>query len=231
MCWRRRMPEIRKSKARSDSDPVPFTGGGPGQFLPNLTDFAMARRARRDYIRRMHILLAALAILSAVGFWAWRLHMARRGLEEIADLTRTVANAPRRLAFRYKAGKSGISLIEDPREAAAIMMMMVALARGGPLSPRQGEMVETEIQTHFRMTAPEAEELAAHAAWVNSVHMLGAEEMRQMSRLVVNAPHLGPKEVVDLDAMLVAVSEAEGLPTRAQLALLQIYRDMAGLKT
>ena len=55
--------------------------------------------------------------------------------------------------------------------------------------------------------------------------------MARLSKLVVNAPQLGPKEVVDLDAMLVAVSEAEGLPTRAQLRLLQVYRDMAGLKT
>ena len=55
--------------------------------------------------------------------------------------------------------------------------------------------------------------------------------MTQLSKLIVNAPQLGPKEVIDLDAMLVAVSEAEGVPTRAQLALLQVYRDLAGLKT
>lgn len=179
----------------------------------------------------MHILLTVLAILTAIGVWAWRLHMARRGLEEIADLAKTAANAPRRLAFRYRAGKGGIDLIEDPREAAAIMMMMVALARGGPLSPRQSEVIEAEIAGHFSFTAQEAEELAAHAAWIASSQLPGPAEMRRMSRLVVNAPQLGPKEVVDLDSMLVAVSEAEGLPSRAQLGLLQIYRDMAGLKT
>ena len=55
--------------------------------------------------------------------------------------------------------------------------------------------------------------------------------MRRLSQLIINASQLGPKEVVDLDSMLVAVSEAEGLPTRDQLALLQVYRDTAGLKT
>ena len=55
--------------------------------------------------------------------------------------------------------------------------------------------------------------------------------MRKLSQLIVSSSVLGPKEVVDLDAMLVAVSEAEGLPTREQLALLQVYRDKAGLKT
>jgi hypothetical protein len=58
-----------------------------------------------------------------------------------------------------------------------------------------------------------------------------SEAMRILSRMIVNSPQLGPKEVVDLDAMLVAVSEAEELPTRAQLVLLQVYRDLAGLKT
>ncbi len=58
-----------------------------------------------------------------------------------------------------------------------------------------------------------------------------AETMRKLSQLIVSSSVLGPKEVVDLDAMLVAVSEAEGLPTREQLALLQVYRDKAGLKT
>ncbi len=179
----------------------------------------------------MHIVFAVLAILTAVAVWAWRLRMARRGLDELSEVAKTVANAPRRLAFKWRAGKGGVELIEDPREAAAIMMMMMALARGGPLSPHQADTIEEEIKTHFGFSDPEAEDLAAHAAWVAGSQLPGEEQMRRLSRLVVSAPQLSAKEVVDLDTMLEAVSEAEGLPTRAQLALLQIYRDMAGLKT
>ncbi|MBY9066158.1 hypothetical protein K1X12_04560 [Hyphomonas sp. WL0036] len=179
----------------------------------------------------MHVVLAALTILVAVAVWTWRLRMARRGLDELAEVAKTVANAPRRLSFKWRAGKGGVDLIEDPREAAAIMMMMVALARGGLLSARQGDVIEEEIRTHFDFTDAEAEDLAAHAAWVASSQLPGEEAMRRLSRLIVNSAQLGPKEVVDLDMMLVTVSEAEGLPTRAQLGLLQIYRDMAGLKT
>ena len=179
----------------------------------------------------MHVILAALTILTVVAVWAWRLRMARRGLDELSEVAKTVANAPRRLAFKWRAGKGGIELIEDPREAAAIMMMMMALARGGPLSPHQADTIEEEIKAHFSFSDAEAEDLAAHAAWVAGSQLPGEEQMRRLSRLVVSAPQLSAKEVVDLDTMLVAVSEAEGLPTRAQLALLQIYRDMAGLKT
>jgi hypothetical protein len=179
----------------------------------------------------MHILLGLITILVAIGVWLWRLQMAKRGFDAAADVVQTVANAPRRLAFKYKAGKGGLDLITDPREAAAIMMMQVALARGAPLSAGQGEAIEAEIIAAFEFTPVEAENLAAHAAWVCQTAPPARETMTRLSKLIVNASNLGPKEVVDLDAMLVAVSEAEGVPTRPQLALLQVYRDMAGLKT
>ncbi|MEQ9505425.1 MAG: hypothetical protein RLO80_04080 [Hyphomonas sp.] len=179
----------------------------------------------------MHILLGLLTLLVAIGVWIWRLRMARQGLDAAADIARTVANAPRRFAFKYKAGKGGLDLIEDAREAAAIMMMEVALARGGPLTPRQGEIIEAEIRDHFDYSPRDAEDLATHAAWVCQTSPAPNETMRRLSQLIVEASQLGPKEVVDLDSMLVAVSEAEGLPTRDQLALLQVYRDTAGLKT
>ncbi len=191
----------------------------------------MALGLSQRYLRVMHILFGLLTLLAAIGVWAWRLRMARQGLDAAADIARTVANAPRRMAFRYKAGQGGLDLIDDPREAAAIMMMQVALARGGHLTPRQSDVIEAEIREHFDYTPGEAEDLAAHAAWVSQTCPPAKDTMTRLSRMIVNSPRLGPKEVVDLDAMLVAVSEAEELPARPQLLLLQVYRDTAGLKT
>ena len=111
------------------------------------------------------------------------------------------------------------------------MMMEVARAREGPLTDAQARTIDEEIMRHFRFTRKEADELSAHAAWVTNSAPDPLATMRTLSQLVVSAPQLGPKEIVDLDAMLVAVSEAEGVPTRAQLALLQVFRDRAGLKT
>jgi hypothetical protein len=179
----------------------------------------------------MHIVLGILAILTAIGIWMWRIRAAKEGLDVATDVAKTVANAPRRFAFKYKMGKGGLDLIDDPREAASIMLMLVALGRGAQLSDRQSDIIETEIRDHFRVTALEAEELAAHASWVAKSCPPAEAAMRTLSHKIVAAPQLGPKEVVDLDAMLVAVSEAEGLPTRGQLGLLQVYRDVAGLKT
>ena len=41
---------------------------------------------------------------------------------------------------------------------------------------------------------------------------------------------MGTKELIDLDEMLVTVSEAEGVPTPSQLDLISQYRQKAGIK-
>jgi hypothetical protein len=91
--------------------------------------------------------------------------------------------------------------------------------------------MDREIMQHFEFTQDEADELTAHAAWVTNSGPTPGETMRKLSQLIVKSAVLGPREIIDLDDMLVAVSEAEGLPTRDQLALLQVYRDKAGLLT
>ena len=53
----------------------------------------------------------------------------------------------------------------------------------------------------------------------------------RMSKMILQQDAIGPKEIVDLDGMLVAVSEADGLPNADQLALLQTFRNLVGLKT
>ena len=177
----------------------------------------------------MQIVLFLVSILAAIGIWSWRIRMAREGAQEAAKLAQTALNMPRKLAFRYKAGKGGLSLIQDPREAAAIMMMEVARARGGPLTENQTAIMDREIMQHFEFTQEEADELTAHAAWVTNSAPMPGETMRKLSQLIVASSVLGPKEIIDLDDMLVTISEAEGLPTRDQLKLLQVYRDNAGL--
>ena len=191
----------------------------------------MARPNGARYTFFMQFLVGILGILVAIGVWSWRLRMARDGAREAAKLAGTAANLPRRLAFKFRAGRNGLDLIDDPREAAAIMMMEVARARGGPLTDRQSDSMTEEMVHHFNFAEHEAHALVAHAAWVTNKAPLPLETMRRLSQKIVGDRYLGPKEVVDLDSMLVAVSEAEGTPTRDQLSLLQVFRDRAGLKT
>ncbi len=179
----------------------------------------------------MPFLITLIGLLVTIAVWSWRMRIARQGAKEALDLAKTAANLPRRMSFRYKAAKNGLDLIEDPREAAAIMLVEMARARGGPLTERQTTQIESEIRQTFQFSEKDAGDLAAHAIWVTNSAPPPTESMRRLSQMIIASTALGPKEIVDLDSMLVAVSEAEGAPTRDQMALLQVFRDKAGLKT
>ena len=178
----------------------------------------------------MGVLLVILGVITTISVWYWRLQMLSRAAKGGLDAAKTVANLPRKMAFKHQAGKQALSIIDDPREAAAVMMMEIAQARGA-LTQNQTDMMRSEIMRHFQYSADDADALIAHAGWLGRDAPAPHNVMARMSNLVLKSSSLGPKELVDLDSMLVAVSEAEGTPLPEQLSLLQIYRDKTGLLT
>lgn len=178
----------------------------------------------------MGVLLVILGVITTISVWYWRLQMLSRAAKGGLDAAKTVANLPRKMGFKHQAGKPALSIIDDPREAAAVMMLEIAQARGA-LTQNQTDMMRSEIIRHFQYSADDADALIAHAGWLGRDAPAPHNVMARMSNLVLKSSSLGPKELVDLDSMLVAVSEAEGTPLPAQLSLLQIYRDKTGLLT
>ncbi|MEO0981560.1 MAG: hypothetical protein AAFX03_02780 [Pseudomonadota bacterium] len=176
----------------------------------------------------MHILLAIIGLVSAIGVWYWRLRMAGRIARGVGEVAQTAANLPRRLSFLSKARQGGIRVISDPREAAAVMMVQIAEAHG-VVTERHMEAMQDAIGELFEFNAAESEALIAHAGWIGRSGPASHAIMSRMAGVVVRAEAIGPKELVDLDAVLVSVTEAMGEPSPEQLKLLQIYRDKAGI--
>lgn len=178
----------------------------------------------------MHILIAILGLVTAISVWYWRIRTLSRAARDGADLAKAAANLPRKLRFQNKLGKGGLQLVDDPREAAAILMLEIARA-GGEVGKAHKSVMTEHMAREFELSEEDAESLVAHAAWLTreapAAHVVAA----RMSDFILRSPGIGPKQIVDLDTMLVAVSEAEGVPGRDQLALLQVFRDKAGLKT
>ena len=177
----------------------------------------------------MHILIAILSLLAALAVWYWRLRMLGRIARGGVEVAETVANLPRRIAFKRKSGKSGLQIVDDPREAATILMLQVAQA-GGALTEKQKISIQTEIVDNFEFSETEADELIEHAQWISEDAGKPHATVSRMTDFVQHAPGLGPKEIVDLDSMLGSVSEAEGSPEPAQLDLLALFRRKAGLR-
>lgn len=175
----------------------------------------------------MHIVMMLIGALAAIGAIIWRIQMAAQAARQMGDVAKTAANLPRRLAFRHKSGKKGSRLVEDPREAAVILMLEVARA-AGEISREQKNEINSIICEHFEFSEGDAEEIIAQASWVSQDEAGNDAMHRRLSNLIVKA--VNNKDLVDLDDMLVRVSEVEGQPNQDQLAVLSTFRNVAGLK-
>ncbi len=177
----------------------------------------------------MHILAAIVGIITFIAVWYWRLKMLSGAARKGMKMAEAAANLPRKMRFRNLSRKGGLEVVEDPREAAAIMMLEIAQARGA-LTERQEAAIRAEIMQHFEFNEADSQSLITQAGWL--VRNAGAAHavMAKMTDFVMRSPGMDSKQLVDLDGMLVYVSEAEGSPTGDQLDLLAIFRQKAGLR-
>ncbi|MEM7766702.1 MAG: TerB family tellurite resistance protein [Pseudomonadota bacterium] len=178
----------------------------------------------------MHIIALIIAIVSGIALWQWRVRQAAEAARELGSIAQTAANLPRKLAFKRKTGKSGLKLVDDPREAASVMMLEIARADGETSAEARSVMMEI-ITDEFQVDTADADALLTHAAFLLRNSPAPHAVVDRMANLVLNASGIGPKEIVDLDGMLVAVTEADGPPTAEQLSLLQVFRNRTGVQT
>ncbi|MEO1406593.1 MAG: hypothetical protein AAFV54_08890 [Pseudomonadota bacterium] len=179
----------------------------------------------------MHIVIAIVTAIGVIAAWYYRLKMIGGAARDVVKVADKVTNMPRKFSFMRRAAHTGLKAVDDPREAATILMILVAGAEGGKrLSDHQRSVILCETAEHFDLTEEEAEDLLVHAQWMVRDVQVPAGVGERMARVVITTPGIGPKELVDLDAMLVAVSEANGTAGSEGLKMLQIFRDQAGLR-
>lgn len=177
----------------------------------------------------MQFLALIVGFLGFIAVWYWRIKTMQSIAKDGRDLAETVVNLPRKMRFKNKAGKGGLKVVDDPREAATILMLEIAQARG-TLTERQEAAIRGEVMHHFEFTEADANSLIAQAGWLSRNGGAAHVVMSKMTDFIRNTPGMTGKELVDLDGMLVAISEAEGDPTESQLDLLTIYREKTGLR-
>ena len=177
----------------------------------------------------MQFIAILVGFLGFIAVWYWRLRMLSQVAKDGRKVVETVANLPRKMRFKNKSGKGGLAVVDDPREAATILMLEIAQARG-TLTAKQEATVRGEIMHHFEFPEGDASQLIAQAGWLSRNAGASHIVMSKMTDFERNRPGMTNKELVDLDGMLVVVSEAEGDPTDSQLDLLTIYRDKTGLR-
>lgn len=177
----------------------------------------------------INIVVVALFLLIGGVVWSRQRARAAPPRSEGRPALVTPGELVRSLDGRRSRGQRGLSDIQDPREAAALLMAMMAAGPGGATA-RQITCMVQEAMTFFGFSEAGARALIDHAVWVCEGVSDPHRAVSQMTDLVQRAPALGAKEIVDLDGMLVAVSEAETSPDERQLQLLALFRRQAGLR-
>lgn len=178
----------------------------------------------------MHILILIVTILGGLATWYWRLKALGHVARDAGKVAQRVRNAPRKFAFMHRAGKTGLKAVNDPMEAGAILMVLMAGGHGDqPLTPEQLRVMKAEARKVFNLDTSDAEDLITHAVWmVRDVDLVSGVVLR-MTQIIKQAPGIDAAELVDLYEMLEAVSLATGAADAEQSRILDLYRNKVGL--
>ena len=174
----------------------------------------------------MHIVLGLIGLLVAIGGIAWRINMAMRGAEIVKDAAETAVNLPRKMRFRAKANRQRLSSVEDPREAAAVLLLGMARA-GGEVTTQHKQTIRTEMERVFEVNAATSEELLSRAAWFSANVADPGDLVPRMTDFL--ARRVGPEEMQTTSTMLSAIASVEGEAAHDQSLYLHRFRQRAGL--
>ena len=114
----------------------------------------------------MQFLVILLGVFGFIAVWYWRIKALQEVAKDGRKIAETVGNLHRKLRFKNKTGKLGLAAVDDPREAAAILMLEIAQARG-TLTERQEAAVRGEVMHHFEFNEADSNSLITQAGWLS----------------------------------------------------------------
>ncbi|GGB80687.1 hypothetical protein [Glycocaulis alkaliphilus] len=174
----------------------------------------------------MHIVMAILGVLGTAAFIFWRIHIASQAARDLADLAGEAANLPRKMRFRSKANRRAVETIDDPREAAAVLIFGVAACAGPITEPDRAAMTH-DMARLFGISEADATELAARAAWHVSGMVDPLNAVNRLTDIVVE--NAGNEALSSLSPVLQASAARTEMQSADQSAFIAKFRRRAGL--
>lgn len=142
----------------------------------------------------MAIVLGLLAALAGVGVWWWRLQMAADAARGVADAAGEVRGFWRRMLWNRKAGRNQLDMVDDPREAAAAMLVVLA-QYDGALTDAEQTLIKQQMHDTFDASGSEAEELLARGRWLaRDTGVDPAQALRRLSGSVEKQLDIGERQ-------------------------------------
>ncbi len=155
----------------------------------------------------MHIVAILGAVAGVLLFALFRMQQAANAARDIADAADEARGLFRRWGWRRKHAKHSLDLIDDAREAAAAMMVVVAQSDGS-ITERERVAITAQMTKRFGATPDQAEALFARARWLAKDSGDASETFRRLTPLIQRT--CGAIERSDLIEMLDAVAKADG---------------------
>jgi uncharacterized tellurite resistance protein B-like protein len=113
----------------------------------------------------MHILAVLGSVLAVLVIVLIRMQQAANAARDIAEAADDARGFFRRWGWRRKLIKHPLDAVDDPREAATVMMVAAAQSDGS-ITDREHLAITAEITKHFGATLSQADQLTARARWV-----------------------------------------------------------------
>jgi uncharacterized tellurite resistance protein B-like protein len=155
----------------------------------------------------MSLLLGLLAIMGAAGALLWRMSNTADAARQVVDTADDAQGLLRRWLWRRKTRVDLLGEIQDPREAAACMMVAVAQTDGA-LSDREHTAIIEAMVQNFQSTTEDADAMFARARWLVRDAADAASCFTRLQSVIMKS--LAEQERRDLITMLTTVATADG---------------------
>jgi hypothetical protein len=176
----------------------------------------------------MHILIIFLGFVGTALFWALRLNANKQNLNDAARTLHGAAvqakNMPRQRRFKKAHNARDFDLVEDAREAATVLMIMVARAgQMKGISPAERATIEGLLVADMDLNADDADGLARQMESI--VHDVTLPETALSPMNAILHGSVDRDTAADLAGMLLQVASAEGPPSAAQSQFIHTFRE------
>lgn len=164
----------------------------------------------------MHIVLAIVSAIGAIAFFIIRANYVVQASRELGEAAGDAGGLFRRFLWRRQTAVDLVRKIDDPRQAAAVMMCAVAQS-DGHLTEAEKTAILDQMRGPLELDGPEAIELFAHAHWlVGDMKDLSAMLRRASKPIAERCTAAEKAELLDmLSAVAAADGEASGIQTDA----------------
>lgn len=173
----------------------------------------------------MHIILGILGTIAAVLFYMSRIS---KSAGDLADAANEIGNLPRKLRYRKKEGKQGLDLVEEPIEAATVLMISVArLDKLGRVSDTQARAIANELIGNMQLDRDYAEDLIVQMRSLSQYLTQPESTLFPMVKVLQGV--ISKDDAEDLAQMLERIARIDSPIESDQTEFIRRFQDRMGL--